>query len=181
MNSVEGFGAVSAVACAGGADIARLYDSAGNDTFDGRADRPQRFAARGFTNEARGFEQVIACATAGGNDRATLRDSRGAGPARRRSHVCLAPRQRLQHPRRGLRQLDGPARRAGSGDVARLTGSRAATRWSSSAAQRAAHRPAASQIRTDDFQRRRASTAAAAATALEFYTASENSYAPRQR
>ena len=67
---------VHAYATAGGADVARLYDSPGDDTFISRATSAKLFGD-GFYNRAVSFPRVYAYATGGGVDRAKLYDSAG--------------------------------------------------------------------------------------------------------
>jgi hypothetical protein len=60
----------------GGSDVARLYDSAGDDTFVADPTYGQ-LSGNGFSNRANGFRYVFAYASEGGNDTATLLDSAG--------------------------------------------------------------------------------------------------------
>jgi subtilisin family serine protease len=170
-NSVEGFGAVSAVASDGGNDVARLYDSTASDTLTGG---PTSVTLRGsgFKNEARGFEQVIAYSTAGGNDRATLRDSQGADQldADPASAWLRGPGYSIRAE--GFESLLVVAT-PGSGDVARLAGSAGRDTFVVLGGQRLLTAGSA-QIRTEGFAQARFD-GRGGSDALEFYTSSESS------
>ncbi len=62
---------------AGGSDTAKLYDSAGNDTFTASPGEGQIDYASGTTISVENFEAIHSYATAGGTDTAYLSDSTG--------------------------------------------------------------------------------------------------------
>ena len=66
-----------AVDGAGGSDTAKLYDSAGNDTFTASPGEGQIDYASGTTISVENFEAIHSYATAGGTDTAYLSDSTG--------------------------------------------------------------------------------------------------------
>ena len=75
-SGVTSFDAVNAYATAGGIDVARLYDSAGDDGFYATPTEGGLWGT-GFYNRVESFDQVLAYATAGGSDTANLYGSSG--------------------------------------------------------------------------------------------------------
>ncbi len=75
-NRVEQFDGVHAYATAGGLDVAKLFDSPGDDTFVAGPIDGALFG-EGFYNRAKHFEGVHAYATGGGLDGARLDGSTG--------------------------------------------------------------------------------------------------------
>ena len=69
----------------GGQDLARVWDTKGNDAFDGQKDL-SRIHGAGYDVQMHSFQQVVARATQGGQDVATLVDSTLKDEFQGRSH-----------------------------------------------------------------------------------------------
>ena len=82
-NRVESFAKVYAYSTAGGVDVAKMFDSTGNDTFYAtpvQAYMTGKYGATSSTeyyHEVNNFAGVHAYSTQGGTDLATLHDSAG--------------------------------------------------------------------------------------------------------